>query len=367
MRGNSDSHLLLTLDLQFFAEEKTEKATPQKRRETRRKGQVAKSAEVSSSLMLVSFFLFLLYYGKYFATNILVLFQNIFSSYLLLDLSAASTHKLFVDLSLLTIKIVLPILAMLFVVGLLSNYLQFGFLLTTENFKFDFKKINPLEGAKRILSVRSLVDLLKNILKIVLIGGVAYFLLKKEIGTFLHLSQMGIRQIIDYLFTIIIKVGVFTSGVYVVLGAADFLYQKYDHEKKMKMSLKEIKDEHKKSEGDPLVKGKIKELQRAMSLNRMMSDVPKADVIITNPTHYAIAIMYDANDTRAPVVIAKGVDFMAQKIKEIGKENGIILSENRPLARALYANVEIGQEIPEELFKAVAEILAYVYRLKGKF
>lgn len=359
------SPFLLQLDLQFFAGEKTEKATPQKRKETRKKGQVAKSNEVSSSLMLLSFFLFLLFYGKYFGMNILVLFRDLFSSYLLLNLTEASTHKLFFDITVLTIKSVSPILLLLFVVGLLANYLQIGFLFTTV--KFDFKKVNPIEGAKRIFSMRSIVELLKNVLKIVLIGWTAYFLLNKDIGTFLHLSQMSITQIIEFLFNVIIKIGVSTSAVYVVLGAADFLYQKYDHEKKMKMSLQDIKDEHKKSEGDPLVKGKIKELQRAMSLNRMMSDVPNADVIITNPTHYAIAIAYDANDAKAPIVIAKGVDFMAQKIKEIAKEHGVILTENRPLARALYANVEIGQEIPEELFKAVAEILAYVYRLKGKF
>ncbi|PLS01468.1 flagellar biosynthesis protein FlhB [Neobacillus cucumis] len=364
MKGNN---YLLQVDLQWFAEEKTEKATPQKRREARKKGQVAKSPEVSSSLMLLSFFLFLLFYGSYFGTNILVLFQDLFSSYLLLDLTESSTHKLFVDITILTEKIVLPILALLFVMGLLANYFQIGFLFTTENLKFDFKKINPVEGAKRILSMRSIVDLLKNVLKMVLISWTAYVLLKKEIAAFLHLSQLGITQMIEYLFTVIVKIGVSASAVYVVLGAADFLYQKYDHEKKLKMSLKEVKDEHKKSEGDPLVKGKIKEMQRAMSLNRMMSDVPKADVVITNPTHYAIAIVYDANDSKAPVVIAKGVDFMAQKIKEIAREHDIILSENKPLARALYANVEVGQEIPEELFKAVAEILAYVYRLKGKF
>ncbi|EKN63675.1 flagellar biosynthetic protein FlhB [Neobacillus bataviensis LMG 21833] len=365
MRVNGS--FLLQLDLQFFAEEKTEKATPQKRKETRQKGQVAKSAEVSSSLLLLSFFLFLQFYGPYFAAHILVLFRDIFSSYLLLDVTAANTQKLFGDLTMITGEMVLPILAVLFVVALLSNYFQIGFLFTTENLKFQFKKINPLEGAKRILSIRSLVDLLKNILKIVLIGWTAYFLLHKEIAAFMHLSQLGVTQMIDYLFSVMIKMGISTSAVYTVIGAADFLYQKYDHEKKMKMSLKEIKDEHKKSEGDPLVKGKIKEMQRAMSLNRMMSDVPKADVIITNPTHYAIAIQYDANDGKAPVVIAKGVDFMAQKIKEIARENDIILTENKPLARALYANVEIGQEIPEELFKAVAEILAYVYRLKGKY
>ncbi|WP_066067224.1 flagellar biosynthesis protein FlhB [Neobacillus soli] len=362
-----DDQFLLKLDLQFFAEEKTEKATPQKRKEARKKGQVAKSVEVSSSIQLLSFFLFLLFYGNYFATTIFVLFRDVFSAYLLIDLTAASTYKLFVDLSFITIKLVLPILLVIFVAALLSNYLQFGFLFTTENLKFNFKKINPIEGAKRILSIRSLVELLKNSLKIILIAGISYFLLKKEITTFLHFSQMEITQIIAYLFSVIIKMGVATSAMYVVLGAADFIYQNYDNEKKMKMSLKEIKDEHKKSEGDPLVKGKIKEMQRAMSLNRMIHDVPTADVIITNPTHYAIAIAYDANDSKAPVVVAKGVDFIAQKIKEIAKENGVVLTENKPLARALYANVEIGQEIPEELFKAVAEILAYVFRLKGKF
>ncbi|MEH7336020.1 flagellar biosynthesis protein FlhB [Neobacillus drentensis] len=358
---------LLQVDLQFFAGEKTEKATPQKRKEARKKGQVAKSMEVSSSLLLLSFFLFLLYYGKSFGTSILVLFREIFSTYLLVDLTEASTHKLFMDLTVITMKMVLPILLFLFVVGFLANYVQVGFLFTTENLKFNLNKLNPIEGAKRILSIRSIIDLIKNVLKITLIGWISYFLLKKEFAAFLHFSQLSITQILDELFSVLIKVGVSTSAMYVVIGAADFVYQKYDNEKKMKMSLQEIKDEHKKSEGDPLIKGKIKEMQREMSLNRMMADVPKADVVITNPTHYAIAVTYDADSAKAPVVIAKGVDFRAQKIKEIAKENGVILTENKPLARALYANVEIGQEIPEELFKAVAEILAYVYRLKGKY
>ncbi|MEO2076760.1 MAG: flagellar biosynthesis protein FlhB [Bacillus sp. (in: firmicutes)] len=356
----------LQLNLQMFAEEKTEKATPQKRKETRQKGQVAKSMEVASSFLLLSFFLFLLFYGKYMGDDLLLLVRGIFSSYLLVELTTESTHKLFVDLSVAAVKITLPILLVSFVAGLFSNYIQVGFLFTTENLKFNLNKLNPLEGAKRIFSMRSLVELFKNILKIALIGWVSYFLLKNELNTFLHFSQLKISQMIGYLFSVIIKLGISTSAVYVVLGAADYFYQKYDHEKKMKMSIKEIKDEHKKSEGDPLVKGKIKEMQRAMSLNRMMSDVPKADVIITNPTHYAIAIVYDANDSRAPVVVAKGVDFLALRIKEIAKENEVIITENKPLARALYANVEVGQEIPEELFKAVAEILAYVYQLKGK-
>ncbi|MBU8918270.1 flagellar biosynthesis protein FlhB [Bacillus sp. FJAT-29953] len=357
----------LTVDLQFFSEEKTEKATPKKRREARNKGQVAKSMELSSSLMLAAFFLFLLIYGKYLGTQLLFLFRKLFTSYLIGELSPAGTHKLFADLTMLCFKIVLPVLLVSFVAALFSNYIQIGFLFTTENLKFNLKKLNPIEGAKRIFSMRTLVELLKNILKITLMGGVSYWLLKKEIGTILQLSQMGAAQMISYLFTFIVKLGLITSVLYVVIGVADFIFQKFDHEKKLRMSIKEIKDEHKKSEGDPLVKGKIRELQREMSMNRMIQDVPTADVVITNPTHYAIAISYDASKSSAPIVLAKGVDFMAQKIKEIAKENGVIMTENKPLARALYANVEIGQEIPEDLFKAVAEILAYVYRLKGKF
>lgn len=358
---------LLKLDLQSFADEKTEKATPQKRKETRKKGQVAKSVEVSSSILLLSFFLFILVYGKYFGSTLLDLFRYIFSSYLLLDLTFDNVTMVFVELSFITVKLVLPILLVLVVAGLSANFIQVGFLFTTETLKFDLNKLNPIEGAKRILSMRSIVELLKNILKIILIGWISYFILKKEIATILHFPQMGVNQIIDYLFSVIIKLGVSTSIFYVILGVADYIYQKYDNEKKMKMSIKDIKDEHKKSEGDPLIKGKIKEMQRAMSLNRMIQDVPTADVVITNPTHFAIAIAYDSDGSKAPVVIAKGVDFMAQKIKEVAKENGVIITENKPLARSIYANVEIGQEIPEELFKAVAEILAYVFRLKGKF
>lgn len=347
--------------------EKTEKATPQKRKEARNKGQVAKSIEFSSSLMLLAFFSFLLAYGKTLGANLLLLFHDLFSSYLTIDLSPKNIQQLFTDLSLLSLQTVLPVLLVSFIAALFSNYIQIGFLFTAENFKFDLKKLNPIEGAKRIFSMRSVVELLKNIIKITVMALVSYFLLKKEIMAILHFPQMNVAQVVGYLFNLIVKLGIVTSIVYVVIGIADFIFQKYDHEKKLRMSIQDIKDEHKKSEGDPLVKGKIRELQRQMSMNGMIQDVPKADVVITNPTHYAIAISYDANAGKAPVVIAKGVDFMAQKIKEIAKENGVIISENKPLARALYSSVEIGQEIPEDLFKAVAEILAYVYRLKGRF
>lgn len=362
-----EQKFLIRLDLQLFSEEKTEKATPQKRKESRQKGQVAKSVEVSSSMMLLAFFFFLLFYGKFLGTNLMMLVRGIFSTYLLMDVSPESTHKLFVDLSVLTIKIVLPLFLITFVIGLFSNYIQIGFLFTTENFKFDLNKLNPIEGAKRILSIRSVFELVKNILKISLIIGVSVFILQKEIMTISYLSQMTIEQMVEYLFGLIIKLGISLSILYIVLGVIDFIYQRYDNEKKMRMSKKDIKDEHKKSEGDPLIKGKIKEKQREMTFNRMMQEVPKADVVITNPTHFAVALTYDADLSRAPVVVAKGADFMALKIKEVAKEHGVITTENKPLARALYANVEIGQEVPEELFKAVAEILAYVYRLKGKF
>lgn len=364
---NKSTTFLLRLDLQLFSGEKTEKATPQKRRETRKKGQVAKSIEVSTALMFLSFFLFLTFYGKYLGSNIMLMFRGIFSTFLLLELSPESTQEIFMGLSINVLKTILPLLFVTYLAALLSGYIQIGFLFTTENLKFSLNKLNPIEGAKRIFSLRSIVELIKNLLKITMIAGVSIFLLKKELPMLIRLSEMSIGKIVEYLFSLITKLGLSISGLYAILGIADYMYQRFDHEKKMKMSKQDIKDEMKKTEGDPFIKGKIKEKQREMTFNRMMQEVPKADVIITNPTHYAVAISYDSNGTKAPVVVAKGVDFIAQKIKEIAKENGIITTENKPLARALYANVEIGQEIPEELFKAVAEILAYVYQLKGKY
>ncbi|MCA1030087.1 flagellar biosynthesis protein FlhB [Bacillus timonensis] len=357
---------LLRLDLQFFAGEKTEKATPKKRQESRKKGQVAKSADVNTAILLLGIFLLLLFLGDFIREKILGIFRHSFQEYLLLDLTEYTVSKVFLEMSYQSLIIVGPIMLIAFVAAIAANLVQIGFLFSTEAIQMKLNKIDPIQGFKRIYSLRAIVEMLKSILKIALVGSVAFSVIWYNLDGILRLSQVSLGLALIFLAKLTVQMGLFSAGALLFLSILDYLYQKYDFEKNIRMSKQDIKDEYKKTEGDPLIKSKIKQKQREMAMQRMMQEVPKADVIITNPTHYAIALKYDESKSDAPFVVAKGVDFVAQKIKQIAHENDIVTIENKPLARALYSHTEIGDIIPEEFFKAVAEILAYVYRLKQK-
>lgn len=352
----------ISLDLQFFAE-KTEKATPQKKQEARKKGQVAKSADLSNAVVLLCSFAYFLVYGEQTAVRLLNVFRQGLSDWLLWDLTQDSIPLLFFYLLKESVFIAAPIILLSWLAGFASTLSQVGFLVSTEAIKMDLKKINPVEGAKRLFSLKSLVELVKSIMKVIIILTVTGLFLWQQKSLILKLSQMEPLEIAVFLVSLTVKLGIAISGVYFVIAVADFFYQRFDHAKNLRMSKQDIKDEHKKSEGDPLIKQKIKEKQRQIASARMMQEIPKAQVVVTNPTHFAVAIAYEAGKT--PVVVAKGADFLALKMREVAKEHRIVIMENKPLARTLYATVEIGQEIPEELFKAVAEVLAYVYKVKG--
>ncbi|MED4532500.1 flagellar biosynthesis protein FlhB [Metabacillus fastidiosus] len=357
---------LLTLDLQFFAGEKTEKATPRKRQESRKKGQVAKSQDVNTAVSLLTVFLSFLFIGTFMRERIMDLLTGIIQDFMLLDLTVNSVQKLFTTLAYETVFILAPVMAVALVAGIIGNYLQVGFLFAPEAIQMKLEKLNPIQGFKRIFSVRALVEFLKSMLKISFIGLVAFAVLWFDMDKILRLSHLTVEQSFAYIGSLVLKMGLFAAAALLFLSLLDYLYQKYDFEKNIRMSKQDIKDEYKKTEGDPLIKSKIKQKQREVAMRRMMQDVPTADVVITNPTHFAIALKYDDDKMDAPIVVAKGVDFVAQKIREVAKANDVIMVENRPLARALYDQVEIGRVVPEEFFKAVAEILAYVYRLKHK-
>lgn len=359
----------IKINLQLFAEgEKTEKPTPKKRKDAREKGQVVKSRELNSALLIFLCFLILGITGNNiyktlstFSTDILsneVVTRNIFTIHELQIFFMKVFSTLF--------KAIAPILITSFMVGLIVNYLQVGFLFSKDAIKIKLNRINPIEGFKRILSLKSLVELIKSLLKIFLVGYISFSYIKKEvIINIFKLYDMSLNNIIKFIWSIIYSLVIRISLILIIIGALDYLYQKWDFERNLKMTKQEIKEESKQSEGDPLIKSKIKEKQRQMAMSRMMAEVPKADVIITNPTHFAVALFYDKNKYDAPIVIAKGVDLIAQNIKRIGNEKDIPIVENKPLARSLYNSVEIGQIIPEELFQAVAEVLAYVYSLRG--
>ena len=358
--------LKLRVNLQLFAQEKTEPATPKKKADERKKGQVAKSQEIPGAFILFFSFLFLFMFGGYFQDRIYRLFTVSFNEYMLWDVSINNTIIIFGNLLLNGFFLLLPIFLGTVVIAILGNYLQIGFLLTGDPLLLKFSKLNPIAGAKRIFSLRSVVEFLKSLLKFSIVAIICYTTIVAEKDAFLALANLPLESIFGFTARVTLILGLKIGGILIVLALFDYMYQKYDYEKNLRMSKQDIKDEYKKSEGDPLIKGKIREKQRRMALQRMMQDVPKADVVITNPTHFAVALRYDPKEMESPVVIAKGQDYIALKIRELANINNITLMENKPLARALYEQVEIGESVPADLFQAVAEVLAYVYRLKRK-
>ncbi|GLH63238.1 flagellar biosynthesis protein FlhB [Parageobacillus sp. G301] len=356
----------LRLDLQFFAGEKTEKATPRKRQEVREKGQVAKSADINTAIVMLVVFLVLYFSGTFYKEKLLHFMYQSFEQYARVDLTIDSVHRLAITWLKNMAVIVAPIFFAAVIAACLANFLQVGFLFTTEPLKMKWNRLDPIQGFKRMISLRAIVELLKSLLKISVVGLVTFALLWFQIDHILSLTTKSVSTTLSSLAGLTAKMGLYASSALLFLAIFDYLYQRFDFEKNIRMSKQDIKDEYKKTEGDPLIKSKIKQKQREMAMRRMMQEVPKADVVITNPTHYAVALKYEDGKMDAPMVVAKGVDYVALKIKQLAKEHDVVTVENRPLAQALYRQTEVGDMIPEEFFKAVAEILAYVYRLKRK-
>ena len=358
------------VNLQLFADsgEKTEKATPRKRRKAREEGQVLQSKELTSAIVLLSMFLTLKIAGSFMYEQLYLNFKIAFEDLAQVpDLfSIQGVRKLYVNLVLQLLKIVAPVFAVALVAGVASGYAQVGFLFTTKTLAVKLNRINPLNGFKKLFSFRSFAELIKSILKILIIGFLGYLYLSGEARNILKTMDMDVVSIAAYICNTSLNVAIRMCIAMLVLGVLDYGYQWWEYEKSLKMTKQEIKQEYKETEGNPEIKGKIKQKQRQLALRRMLQDVPKADVVITNPTHFAVAIKYDPKVADAPLVVAKGQDYMAQRIKEIAKENKVEIVENKQLARTLYSTVEIGDKIPPELFQAVAEVLAFVYSLKNK-
>ncbi|TMU87772.1 flagellar biosynthesis protein FlhB [Bacillus sp. BHET2] len=356
----------LSLDLQYFSGEKTEKATPKKREDAKKKGQTAKSQDVNTAIILLAVFLFLTFSASYIGNIVFDLFHQTFQEYMLMELTENTVQVITMDIMKEVALLLGPIMLVALLAGLVSNYIQVGVMFTTEPLQPKLEKIDPIKGFKRIFSIRAIVELLKSILKISFVGAITFVILWMNIEQVLSLSFKSVGDSLATMASLTVQMGIAASLALLFLSLFDFLYQRYDFEKNIRMSKQDLKDEHKNIEGDPLIKSKIKQRQREMAMRRMMQEVPDADVVITNPTHFAIALKYDENKMDAPFVVAKGVDYLAQKIKYIANENEIVMVENRPLARSLYESAEIGDAVPEEFFKAVAEILAYVYRIKNQ-
>ena len=355
---------LFQFDLQLFAGEKTEEPTAKRKADARKKGQVGKSQEINAAFVLLAGFMVLKVLGGNAVAEIMNYSTYIYGN-LNVDINEESIMQMFIGMIILLAKTSIPLMVFIMIIGLAMTLAQVGLNFSTETISFDPNKLNPINGAKRMFSKRSLVELIKSLLKIIIIGYFIITYLKDEVFQIPKLIYMdifaGLNKMSDTIFFLAFKI----IGVFIVMAVLDFAYQKWQNLQDLKMSKQEVKEEFKQQEGDPKIKGKIRQKQRQMAMARMMQEVPQADVIVTNPTHFAVALKYQSGMS-APIVIAKGQDLVAQKIKAIARESKVPIVENKPLARALFAAVEIGAAIPQELYKAVAEVLAYVYRLKKK-
>ena len=369
--------MILEYNLQFFAKdgpggEKTEEPTSKKLNDARSEGQVAKSKEVTSAFEMLTAFLmirFLVeYMGTVFVGNIYDIYSRIPEYVKLYDghIQEQTFRMLFTAALLRILQVILPFLLAGFLVAFITNLLQVKWKVTTKPLRPKFSKLNPVSGFKRFFSPNALMELLKSVLKLTLIGYVVYDYLKKNMPPIYQLYDVSLNQGIAQVGFLVINLGIRISLFYMLIAAADFAYQKIKFKKDMKMTKQEVKDEYKNQEGDPQIKGKQRQRMMEASRRRMMQQLPEADVVITNPTHFAVAIKYEPEVYDAPYVVAKGADYLAQKIKDVAKENHIEIVENKPLARMLYANVEVGSVVPPELYQAVAEVLAFVYHLQGK-
>lgn len=351
-------------DLQLFAGEKTEDPTAKRKADARKKGQVGRSQEISAAFVLLAGFMAMKLLGNSIYQEIANYTVYIFG-HLNQDMDAESVMQLFIGIMEVLAKTALPIMLIIMIIGVAINIAQVGIAFTTEPLEFKLDNLNPITGFGRIFSKRSLVELVKSIIKIVIIGFFIYRYLLSEVLQMPQLIYLDLYAGLVRMSKIIMDLALQICGVFLVLAVLDFGYQKWQTLQDLKMSKEDVKEEMKQSEGDPQIKGKIRQKQRQMAMQRMMQEVPKADVIITNPTHFAVALQYTSG-MAAPMIVAKGQDLVAQKIKAVAREAGVTIVENRPLARALYASAEIGDVVPQALYKSVAEVLAYVYRLKKK-
>ncbi len=367
-----ENNLLIAYNLQFFAKdgeggEKTEQPTSKKLQDARKEGKVAKSKEIVNGFSLLGFFISLRIFLEFAGVRFEEIFAWIYA--IIPDIvemngsgmTIQTISGIFQTLLLKMFLILLPFLAIGFATHFVGNLIQVGWKPTLKPLQPKLSKFNPISGFQRIFSKQSIVNLILALAKVTLVFYIAYLNIRDQANNLFILYDINLRAALSLIFKIIVDTGIKISLVYIVLGFADYAYQRWKFRDDMKMTKQEVKDEYKNSEGDPAIKGKQRQRMMEASQRRMMQSVPQADVVITNPTHIAVAILYDNTKDEAPRVVAKGEDYLAKKIKDTAKDSGVPIVENKPLARALYATVDVDQVIPPELYQAVAEILAVVY------
>ena len=372
-----DREVFIKLNLQYFAKdgpggEKTEPATTKKLDDARKEGNVAKSKDIVSAVALLTSFVVLKVTIGNIGTGLMEIYTLAYNRIALFanpgsdEINYNSVVSIAKDMAIKGFKLVIPIFALMFIIAFVGDLVQVKWKITAKPLQPKASKINPLKGFKRIFSMQSLVNFAKSLALVTIISFMVFQTIKTKRGVLFNLYEILLPEALGVIGNLVFSIAIKICAVYLIVGVADFTYQKIKFKNDMMMTKQEVKDEFKDAEGDPKIKGQIKQRMRQASMRRMMQDLPNADVVITNPTHFAVALKYESGKNEAPVVLAKGEDYLAQKIKEKARENNIEIVENKPLARALYANVDVGQEIPEELYQAVAEVLAYVYGLKNK-
>ncbi|MBF0421801.1 MAG: flagellar biosynthesis protein FlhB [Magnetococcales bacterium] len=345
-------------------ESRTEDPTAKRMQDARNKGQVTTSREIGTALLLLATTALFYFQGDKLWISLQSRMRVFFSGFVSDGIQPQGIAALIQDLIINLVLDLAPLFILLLIVSILSSIVQHGFLITLEPIMPSFSRINPIQGIGRLFSFKSVIELVKSIIKLTVISVAVYLSLKNSAQEIFALSDTNLDHIIRVLGNDIFRLLVLVTIAFLTLGIFDFVYQKHEYIKGLRMTKQEVKDEQKQMEGDPLIKGRIRQLQREMAQRRMMEEVPKADVVITNPTHYAAALMYKQGEMMAPKLVAKGRGRIAEKIREIARENRIVLVENPPLARSLYTDVPLDAVIPPQLFKAVAQVLAYVYSLR---
>lgn len=350
----------------YSEQERTEEATQQRREDFRRRGQVAQTRELSSVLLLLGTAMAFAVMGSFFLQQIMSSYKMVYDYITPGEMTKDSLFSMMGHLGISAFLVMGPLFIMALIISMGSSVLQVGFLVSEDALTPNFEKINPIEGFKKLFSWRSLIEGAKSLLKLGVICFAVYYVMADSVFTLPKLVYLAPAEILSYLsariFDLLLGVGI----ILVIIAASDYFIQRYQLEEQMKMTKQEIRDEMKTREGDPLIKARIRKIQKEVAQRRMMADVPKADVIITNPTHLAIALKYAPDKYPAPIMLAKGQDYVATRIREIAMQHNIPIIENKPLARTIYKTLEVGQVIPRELFAAVAEILAYVFKMKKK-
>jgi flagellar biosynthetic protein FlhB len=345
-------------------QERTEKATPRRRQKAREEGKVARSTDLNSAVILCLGIATIYFMGPTLADQLHQFMSFIFTEAPNIVINNNTIASFFSDRILGFFYIMAPLLVILVAIAYGINVLQVGILFSSKSLEPKLDKLNIVTGAKRLISIRSLVELVRDCTKVIIVATVGYLSISSQMDSFMDLSDNTVAVFAATLGTMSLKTSLHIGMVMLVLALLDYAYQKYDFEKSIRMSKQEIREENKETEGSPQTRARIRRIQREMSQKRMMREIPKADVVVTNPTHIAIALKYDQDEMQAPMVVAKGERLLAEKIKEIAKEADVPIVENKPLARALFGMCEIGSFVPDNLYRAVAEVLAYVYRLR---